>query len=129
MCTSFNIYSMFHSCEDHDLGKIYGLQLDWCKCWTFGPTKTSFEPYVSENCLAYAQVFKHMYSSLDNVKDKKIQILSKNLVKSFVSTISRILQDTVNKALIVSLDRHIKLLLTFLCKLEVEINIKNGKQN
>ena len=127
--TTFNMYSFFHSHEDLELGTIRGLQLDWCKCWTFGSTKTPFGPWVSENCLAYARVFKHVYSSLDNVKDKKIRILSKKLVASFVATISRIMQDTVNEDLIVSLDRHIKLLLTFLCKLEVEINLKKGKEN
>ena len=37
------------------------------------------------------------------------------------------MQDMVNEELIISLDRHIKLFLTYLTKLEIKMNKKSGK--
>ena len=127
--SAFNLFSKFHH-SDNQLKTIQGLQLNWCKCWIFGSAKTPFGPWVSENVLAYARIFKHMYTvSLDDINDNTMRVLSQRVVEAFVATIARIMQDTVNEELIVSLDRHIKLFLTYLCALELHLNDKKGKPN
>ena len=63
-----------------------------------------------------------MYISLNIVKDKSIGTLSKRIVASFFTTVSQIMHNTVNKKLLQSLNCHVKLFLTYLCKLEVIIN-------
>ena len=105
------------------------MQLDWCKCWGFGSIKTPFGPWVSENVLAYARIFKHMYIFLDEINDKTIRVLSQRIVEALVAIITRIIQDTVNEELIVSFDRHVKLFLSYLCKLEMHLNERKGKHN
>ena len=127
--SAFNMFTAFHVSEKHQLKTIRGLQLDWCKCWGFGSIKTPFGPWVSENVLAYARIFKHMYIFLDEINDKTIRVLSQRLVEALVAIIARIMQDTVNEELIVSLDRHVKLFLSHLCKLEMHLNEKKGKPN
>lgn len=127
--SAFNLFSKFHH-SDNQLKTIQGLQLNWCKCWIFGSAKTPFGPWVSENVLAYARIFKHIYTvSLDGIDDNSMRVLTQRVAEAFVATIARIKQDTVNEELIVSLDRHVKLFLTYLCALELHLNDKKGKPN
>ena len=57
-------WTMFHNNQEL-LTTIRGMQLDWCKCWNFGSEGKSFRPWVSENVLAYARIFKSVYSYLN----------------------------------------------------------------
>ena len=104
---AFGQFTKFHE-HEHQLKTIRGLRIDWCKCWVFGSTTSPFGPWVSENCLAYARIFKHMYILLDNIPNNKIKQFSKLLVQALVVLLSRIMQDTVNSKLIVSVNRHVK---------------------
>ena len=127
--SKFSMFKTFQDCNNLKLKTIRGLQLNWCKSWGFGSKKTPFGPWVSENFLAYARLFKHMYVALNDIKDKSIRTLSKRIVESFMATVSRIMQNTVNEKLLLGLDRHVKLFLTYLCKLEVIMNEQKGTPN
>ena len=47
MLSKEKLFSQFHGSENQ-LQTIRSLQLDWCKTWIFGSSKTPFGPWVSE---------------------------------------------------------------------------------
>ena len=67
--SSCGLFSQFHQ-SDHQLRIVRSLQLDWCKTWIFGSSKTPFGPWVSENTLACARLMKSTHCILHDIQDE-----------------------------------------------------------
>jgi hypothetical protein len=123
--TTSYLYSKFHK-HNHPLIPVRWLQLDWCKSWPFGSDMSPFGPWISENDLVYARMFKSIYSYLDEIRVDDLRDISTTLVQTWVAVVSRLMQNKVNDELIESTERHIKLYVSTLCDLEVALD-KNKK--
>ena len=74
---------------------------------------------MSDNSLGYVRVLKQLYSPiLEAIKDENVKKYSQLLVQLFVALMERIMQDKCNNLLIIDVERHTKLFLNILCKLE-----------
>ena len=107
-------WTMFHNNQDL-LNSIRVMQLDWCKCWNFGSEGKPFGPWVSENVLAYARIFKLVYSYLNIIiqESSKVSKLASLMVQSWSAILSHIMQSEVDHESIQSLERHMKLFSDF----------------
>lgn len=60
-------------CERSQLEHLRHQSIDWCRVWIYGSNKTPFGPWTSENYLAYACIFKLVYSCVPEIMTDKIR--------------------------------------------------------
>jgi hypothetical protein len=115
LLTTYKSYAVFHKFH-HALDNVRAMALGWCKTLVFGSHNSPFGPWMSENYVGFACVFKLVYFSLriilENITNGE-ELLNSIffLVTARNSLITRLMQRVVNAVLITDIERHIKIFL------------------
>ena len=106
------------------LKQLRGYSLHHCRIWTFGSSDKPFSPWVSENHLAYARCFKMAYSALccireqDDEEREEATRLAMLVIHSWQAVVARLMQKPSDKENNNSAERHIKVFLSYLDKVD-----------
>ena len=118
--TQVTSYASFHR-ANHPMEQIRNINVEWVKALPFGSSKNPFGPWVSENLLAYARIFKSVYFSLallipedaecmdDEVTREDILDSVFLLVTAWNATVARLMQRVATEESIEDIERHIKI--------------------
>ena len=112
------------------LNDLKGYSLAFCRVWTMGSHDKPFSPWVSENYLAHARCFKMTYSFLtcikknDDEEREEAVRLAQTTTHSWVAVVARLMQKPSDRNNNHSAERHIKLFLSNLDKLDEHIMAK-----
>ena len=121
--TLLHKWKPFYLSASRYMAKMRQYSLHFCRAWIYGSMEKPFGIWVSENHLAHVRCFKMVFFQLediarnDNEHENELRI-AQHMVCAWVAVVARVMQKPVNGKIVNSLERHIKIFLSLIVKLD-----------